>query len=278
MKIIQRLGYNLYIRTVNLILEYKLEKILNEIGKAVVLLSGGADSAYLASVAKKVLGDNAYSLTVVSPLLASDERDDVRRLVSQLGLNHTSVQMNELADENFAANPDDKCYICKKLRLQSVVEWAKENNIPWILDGSNMDDLSDYRPGMKAMKEFDNVRSPFIEAGITKSDIRRLSKQAGLFTWEKPAAACLASRIARHQNITEERLAQVEGAESFLRSILPPHSQFRVRHHGEIARIEAEISFLPMLISNDTNGVLRKLGFKHVALDLAGYETGSLNP
>lgn len=264
---------------VKYILIKNLEKILCEMknDRIAVLLSGGVDSAYLALSTRRVIGDNAVALTAVSPLLSAGEMEDAKRLCDFIGIEHFTLVLNELENETFAANPKDKCYTCKKMRLEKISAWAAENKIKWLLDGSNTDDLGDYRPGMKALKEFSNVRSPLLEAGMTKQDIRDMSKEAGLFTWRKPAAACLASRIASNQRITREALSQVERAEDFLRAILPPHSQFRVRHHGDIARIEADASHIPLIVEKNTNNFLKELGFRHATIDLAGYKTGSLN-
>ena len=252
---------------------------MTEIGKAAVTLSGGVDSSYLACVAKETLGDNVRAVTFSSPLLPDREMAEAQKLAGYLSVPHEFIEIDELSDENFSGNPKDKCYICKKLRLDAISSWAKERGIPWILDGSNTDDLSDYRPGMKALAEFPNVRSPFLEAGINKKEIRILSKLSGLPMWNKPAAACLASRISPDQPITKHNLKQVEAAEEFLYSILPAETQFRVRHHAQTARIEADADQMDKIIagSREIERRFKEIGFKYVTLDLAGYQKGSLN-
>jgi uncharacterized protein len=257
----------------------KLKSILIEIRKAVVALSGGVDSSCLASIAKETLGDNVSCITVLSPLLPTYERNEAQKLAEYLKIPHEFIVIDELSDKNFSNNPIDKCYICKLMRLEKISSWAKERGIPWILDGSNIDDLNDFRPGMKALKEFSNVRSPFLEAGINKKEIRDISRQSGLSVWNKPAAACLASRISLSQPITKINLKQVEEAEEFLYSMLPREAQLRVRHHVQIARIEVDRKFIDKIIANsgEIESYFKTIGFKHTTLDLSGYNMGSLN-
>ena len=261
---------------------YKLEKlksILTEIGNAVVTLSGGVDSSYLASVAKETLGGNVCAVTFSSPLLPAYERDEAKKIAEFLDLPHEFIEIDELANIDFYNNPMDKCYICKIMRLEKAYSWAKEKGIPWILDGSNVDDLSDYRPGMKAFREYQNVRSPLLEAGMNKAEIRALSKLSGLSVWNKPAAACLATRISPEQPITKLNLKQVEEAEEFLYTILPREIQLRVRHHVQIARIEVDESYIDKIItdSDKIDNCFKRIGFKYVTIDLSGYKKGSLN-
>jgi uncharacterized protein len=257
----------------------KLRSILIGIGKAVVTLSGGVDSSYLAGIAKETLGDNVCAITVSSPLLPKREKNEASKLAEHLKIHHEFIEIDELADLDFSSNQKEKCYICKTMRLNKISAWAKEKGIPWILDGSNVDDLSDFRPGMKALKEFTNVRSPFLEAGINKKEIRIQSKLLGLSVWNKPAAACLATRISMDQPITRLNLKQTEEAEEFLYTILPKETQIRVRHHAETARIEVSGDDMEKIIAekDKIKVYFKSIGFKYVTLDLSGYVQGSLN-
>ena len=264
--------------------ERKKEALLDSLKKfekAAVAFSGGVDSSFLAYVAREALGEDAVALTVVSPLLSGEEYEDALSLARTIGIRHVLVEMDELQDPLFAANPADKCYICKKERFSAMEKWARERDIQWLLDGSNADDLADYRPGMKALAENPFVRSPLLEAGLAKAEIRQLSRDLGLFTWNKPARACLASRIPYGETITREKLQKIEQAETFLASFLPPKSQFRVRVHDDVARIEADMKELLPLLSPDMTGrihdELTRMGFRYVTLDLKGYRMGSLN-
>ena len=256
----------------------RLHELLRGLGRAAVAFSGGVDSALLAEV-HDVLGGESAALTIVSPLLAEDEREDALRLARGLKLNHFVVEMDELLEPAFAANPSDRCYICKRMRFLRMVEWARERGFPWLLDGSNADDSRDYRPGMRALAELDGVRSPLLEAGLTKAEIRALSRERGLFTWNKPARACLASRIPYGEPVTREGLARVEAAERFLAGMMPSNAQFRVRAHGDLARIEAGREELPLLLeaADSIHDALQGAGFRYVTLDLKGYRMGSLN-
>ena len=257
----------------------RLHELLRGIGRAAVAFSGGVDSALLAAEAHDVLGGESAAVTIISPLLPADEREDALRLARGLKLNHFVVEMDELSDPAFAVNPSDRCYICKRMRFLRMAEWARERGFPWLLDGSNADDSRDYRPGMRALAELDGIRSPLLEAGLTKAEIRALSRERGLFTWNKPAKACLASRIPYGEPVTREGLARVEAAERFLAGILPPNAQFRVRSHGDLARIEAGREELPLLLeaADSIHDALQGAGFRYVTLDLKGYRMGSLN-
>ena len=257
----------------------RLHELLRGIGRAAVAFSGGVDSALLAAEAHDVLGGESAAVTIVSPLLPADEREDALRLARGLKLNHFVVEMDELSDPAFAVNPSDRCYICKRMRFLRMAEWARERGFPWLLDGSNADDSRDYRPGMRALAELDGIRSPLLEAGLTKAEIRTLSRERGLFTWNKPAKACLASRIPYGEPVTREGLARVEVAERFLAGILPLNAQFRVRSHGDLARIEAGREELPLLLeaADSIYDALQGAGFRYVTLDLKGYRMGSLN-
>ncbi len=257
-----------------------LKNLLKELGRVAVAFSGGVDSSMLAVTANEVLSKNAVAVTIISPLLTQSERNDIDLIVKERGLRHVTIDFNELENSAFAANTPDRCYICKKARIELMAAWGKVQGFKWLLDGSNADDLNDYRPGMKALAEYDMVRSPLLEVGLTKNEIRMLSHDMGLFTWNKPAKACLASRLPYEDPITIEKLRLIESAESFLAQFLPPERQFRVRLHGELARIEMDdgLSFFTPEIAEEVHKAFTvKMGFKYVTLDLGGYRMGSLN-
>lgn len=258
---------------------FRLNEILDSLQTAVVAFSGGADSALLASAASRRLNEKAVAVTAYSSTLAMQEQEDAARIAAEIGIRHVLLPADELDDEDFLRNGPDRCYHCKRLRFSVLADWAKENHYAWILEGSNVDDLGDYRPGMKALDSMPNVRSPLLEAGFTKAEIRALSKEWGLSTWDKPSAACLASRIAYGQPVSAVKLGQVEQAEQLVRRFVS--GQVRVRHHGAIARIEVEPSQMGKITDPATAELitreLKTLGFPFVALDLSGYRMGSLN-
>ena len=254
-------------------------RLIRGMGRAAVALSGGVDSALLAALARDELGDRAVALTVDSPLLAADEREDAARVASELGMEHVLLKLDELEDPELAANPPDRCYLCKRMRFGRAADWAEARGIPWVLDGSNADDRGDYRPGMRALAELPPVRSPLLEAGLTKAEVRAASRKMGLFTWDKPARACLASRIPYGEALTREKLQRVEAAEAYLARLLPRGAQFRVRAHGDLARVEAEGEDMAAIFRarDEVSAKLRAMGFAYATLDLKGYRMGSLN-
>ena len=246
-------------------------------GSAAVAFSGGVDSSFLCRAAKDALGDRAIAITIVSPMLPKSEIDCARAIAQQVGIQHVIIEENEI-EEDVAANPRERCYFCKKREFARIIEAAQERGFDTVFDGSNVDDLGDYRPGLKALEELE-VASPLREAGLTKADIRELSRRLGLPTWDKPAFACLASRIPYGERIDSNKLSRIERAEDYLRS--RGFRQFRVRSHGDIARIEAAPKerrrFFDETALDEISRKLKDFGFLYVAFELEGYVMGSMN-
>ncbi|MFZ1954250.1 MAG: ATP-dependent sacrificial sulfur transferase LarE [Desulfobacterales bacterium] len=257
----------------------KLKTLLAGMQRVLIAFSGGVDSTLLLKVAVDVLNENALAATAVSDTTSRHERRDAEHLAEQMGVHHLMVESQELEMPEFIKNPVDKCYICKKHRFSAIKSLADKHGCLYVLDGGNLDDQRDFRPGIRALEELD-VRSPLFEAEMTKSNIRRLSQQLGLPTWNKPSFACLASRIPYHQRITPEKLHQVDVGEDFLRE-LDFSPQLRVRHYGDTARLEIAPDDIQKLVSADLRDRIvdyfKGLGFAFVTLDLEGYTMGSLN-
>src|SRR6202030_2104940 len=251
---------------------------LAEIPSLIVALSGGADSAYLAWAAHEVLGTRALSVTALSPSYSAHDRSIVEEFVSKLGVRHEFIETHEMDNPAYRANAADRCYFCKDELFSALDELAHERGFAAVAYGVNADDALDFRPGHRAATEH-QVLAPLLDARLTKAEIRLLSRRAGLPTWDRPASACLRSRIPYGTEVTPERLAMVERGESALRGL--GFRQFRVRLHDKLARIEISPEEMPLALSENMAAkiaqMLKKAGFTYVALDLEGYRQGSLN-
>jgi uncharacterized protein len=255
-----------------------LRTLLREMERAVICFSGGVDSSYLLAESVNVLGQGAIALTAVSPSLAPEEGADAKRLAEQLGARHLLIQTREVDDPRYAANPVNRCYFCKTELYRTAIEHARDLGVPYILDGFNVDDRGDHRPGRKAAREY-GVRSPLDELGFTKGDIREAARQINLPVWDKPALACLSSRFPYGTEITQAGLSQVARCERLLRDL--GFRVCRVRYHGTIARIEVEPEMFSRLFSAEVRTEIittfKEAGFSYVTLDLQGFRSGSLN-
>ncbi|ABY93491.1 MAG: ExsB family protein [Caldanaerobacter subterraneus] len=257
----------------------KLQEYLLKLDNALIAFSGGVDSTFLAKVSYDVLGNRVLAVTATSPMHPKSELKEAVELAKKIGIPHLVVEFNDILEiEEFRKNPLNRCYICKSNLFSRFKAIAEEKGFKYILEGTNADDVSDFRPGRRALKEL-GILSPLLECGIKKEEIRILSKELGLPTWGKPSYACLASRIPYGEEITYDKLSMVEKAEEDLRDL--GFSGFRVRYHGDVARIELPKEQMETIfeegIREEVVKRIKNAGFKYVTMDLEGYRTGSLN-
>ncbi len=255
-----------------------LEKILTDMQSVLIAYSGGMDSTFLLKIASNVLGNKAVAVTASSDTYTPQELRDAEKNAAEIGARHIIVHTDELNNPNFSSNPPERCYYCKRELFTKLTELLKRHHLNFIIDGSTCDDERDFRPGMRAVAEF-RVRSPLKEAGFTKEDIKKLSKEMHLPTWDKPASPCLSTRFPYGTEITKEKLLRVGSAEEFLRDL--GIRQLRVRDHGIVARIEVVRKDMPIFLDEKTADLIvekfKALGYAYVALDIQGYRMGSMN-
>lgn len=253
-----------------------LREILADMESVVVGMSAGVDSVLLAAVARDVLGELALAVTIDSPVFPARELREAKELARHVGIRHVVIETRETEDPRYASNPPDRCYHCKGAMFAHFARAARESGFRWVAHGENADDVGEYRPGSAAAGEH-GARAPLREAGLDKQDVRALAKKLRLPNWDRPPYTCLATRIPYGEEITPRKLAQVEAAEEFLLEL--GFGQFRVRHHGDTARIEVERGQMPLLLEHADRVVkrFREIGFAFVAMDMEGYRRGSLN-
>jgi uncharacterized protein len=256
--------------------ENALRRIMRDLQRVLVAYSGGIDSTLLAVVAQQELGQNAVAVTAVSPSLPSADLEEAKMIAQQFGCAHVLIESHELENPDYQANTPLRCYFCKHEVYGELVKYARANDFAFIIDGTNLDDVGDIRPGRKAAAEY-GVRSPLIEAQLTKQDVRDLARALGIPNWDKPSAACLSSRIPHGTAVTIQLLSQVERAEMIIHGL--GIRQARVRHHGEIARLEVAPNDFEIVLAQRERIVeqLKAIGYTFVTLDLIGYRVGSLN-
>jgi len=256
----------------------RLRGTIADFGSALVCYSGGVDSTLLLKVAHDVLGDRCVAMVALSPTMAASERKAALEIAAEIGARTEVTESHELSRPEFRMNPKDRCYFCKDELLDLAKPTADRLGLQAILLGTNTDDLGDYRPGLQAARDH-GARQPLVDADLSKSEVRALSKELGLSTWDKPQLACLSSRFPYGTEITPERLEQVDRLEDGMRAL--GFRQVRARWHGEVARLELDAEALPRAVEPETRAAIvnlgRELGFTFVALDLAGFSSGSLN-
>jgi uncharacterized protein len=254
----------------------ELKKFISEMDRVLVAYSGGVDSTLVLQAAHETLGANAAGLIVKSPTLPARELDEAREIASKMGFTLIELESGEMELDEYTANSDRRCYYCKFHSYQIVNEFAVNNGYTSLLDGNNADDLGDYRPGQQAAKE-QSVNSPLVEVGLTKNEIREIARELGLPNWNKPSSACLSSRIPYGTVISNTLLGQIEKAEDFLYHL--GFREFRVRHHGDIARIEVPVDEFDKLLNHryEIIKALNEYGFLYITLDIKGFRSGSMN-
>jgi uncharacterized protein len=256
----------------------KLREVIADLGSLAVGFSAGVDSTLLLVVAAEVLGNRALAVTTVDAAFPEREMKEAEEFCTERGIRHVVCRVNPMQEEEYRKNGPERCYYCKRYIFSEIMKIASENGIAYVAEGSNMDDLGDYRPGLRAVTEL-SVKSPLRDAGLYKADIRQIAKAMGIPNWSKPAYACLATRLVYGEEITEEKLRMIDGAEQFL--IEHGFLEERVRMHGNMARIEVPPADIPRLAAEEMREAVyeefRKLGFLFVTLDLQGYRMGSMN-